>query len=796
MSLIQSSVAQKGHNVNVTAIGVSPDHRYIATGAQDGSIVLWSGTSSFTRRMVMRSHSADPVTFLQFSGFGVPWSDRYGNFLVSTYGSKIIVWDILSNEEVPPMPILIKRRTFRLHEHHQMHSCKWVIPEGQSIALSALTVGSEGSIFLATLERYTQHSFSCLGPMNVLDGPESSIGNHLVCSSNGMLIGVMHPSTVRLFRVKSQLEEMEPECSFVYGPGCSDAHVQFSCTTFIGNEQLLVGLTDGTICWWDIPSEYQAQCEPRGTITAIPPEESGCRVIALNVSPQSYFVAALCEAITVVPILRREVGHGDFFPHVFLRGHPASVTTVSFSSCEMRVATASDTNIYLWSLMDGSLLWSSSDHASAVTHIAFTQGGRILVSGDEQGYIRMYRLPISVPASMPPPPDRPHRNDHHDDEDRKAARQCVFDTQTSLHKDAVSCLTFSADGSLAASGSEEGSVIIWGVTGNNAPKQLEGHGDTVSALAFSRDNCALASASLDELIFIWDVARVKKLKELRPSGAMHSLVYTPDGSKLIAGASDGKLYIWDSTTYLLEKVLEKNTHMVMFIVFSHDGQRMATGGMERVCYIWETAQLDAPNPEPLSVLDGHRDIVCAAAFSPDGNRLVTASYDGSSRVWKAETGEVLVILHEHIGPVWSVAFSPDGKRLVSGSSDSTVKVCDSYSGKRILSLKGHDGMINDIDVSPDGQRIASASADNTVRLWGASDGECKTTFNEHDDNVASVMFSPDGIMLASGSLDGKAVIRPVFAPGHTVWRMMYDGKSMVNSTGSSHAIYTDYSQSI
>ena len=59
----------------------------------------------------------------------------------------------------------------------------------------------------------------------------------------------------------------------------------------------------------------------------------------------------------------------------------------------------------------------------------------------------------------------------------------------------------SADSSLAASGSEDTSVIIWDVAGNNAPTRLEGHGDTVSTLAFPRDNRALASASQDELIW-------------------------------------------------------------------------------------------------------------------------------------------------------------------------------------------------------------------------------------------------------------------------------------------------------
>ncbi|RPD70200.1 WD40 repeat-like protein [Lentinus tigrinus ALCF2SS1-7] len=380
-------------------------------------------------------------------------------------------------------------------------------------------------------------------------------------------------------------------------------------------------------------------------------------------------------------------------------------------------------------------------------------------------------LPAAVTAFDPPGSYDPGDNGDADADmnppgEKAAGKRPDFGPQASVHEGSVTALTYSADGSLVASASEDTYVIIWDVKGINGPKRLEGHQDTVYALTFSRDNRVLASGSLDEHIILWDVARGEQLQDLRPETAIHSLAYTPDGSKLIAGASDGKLYVWNSETYELEKTLEKNMAVVTFIVFSQDGRRMATGGTESVFYIWETAQLGVPNVQPLSVLDGHHGMVCAAAFSPDGDRIVTASDDGSSRIWKAETGEALVILHEHTGPVWSVAFSPDGKRVASGSSDSTVKVCDSFSGERLLSLDGHDSMINAVEFSPDGQWIASAASDNTLRLWNANDGVCTTTFNEHNDNVTSAMFSPDGTVLASGSHDGMVRIRPVSGRYH------------------------------
>jgi WD40 repeat protein len=79
--------------------------------------------------------------------------------------------------------------------------------------------------------------------------------------------------------------------------------------------------------------------------------------------------------------------------------------------------------------------------------------------------------------------------------------------------------------------------------------------------------------------------------------------------------------------------------------------------------------------EVVGPLKGHSNYVASVAFSPDGCRIVSGSFDNTIRVWNAETGAgVMGPLKGHSGPVLSVAFSPDGHRIVSGSEDMTIRV--------------------------------------------------------------------------------------------------------------------------
>jgi WD40 repeat protein len=119
----------------------------------------------------------------------------------------------------------------------------------------------------------------------------------------------------------------------------------------------------------------------------------------------------------------------------------------------------------------------------------------------------------------------------------------------------------------------------------------------------------------------------------------------------------------------------------------------------------------------IAELKGHAGSVNSAAFSPDGSRIVTASGDGTARVWMADTRALIAELKGHANRVLSAVFSPEGSRIVTASSDKTARVWMAATGALIAELKGHADPVWSAAFSPDGSRIVTAPSDKTARIW-------------------------------------------------------------------------------
>jgi WD40 repeat protein/serine/threonine protein kinase len=156
---------------------------------------------------------------------------------------------------------------------------------------------------------------------------------------------------------------------------------------------------------------------------------------------------------------------------------------------------------------------------------------------------------------------------------------------------------------------------------------------------------------------------------------------------------------------------------------------------------------------PLIASFAHRDAVAHVNFSPDGARILTASWDETAKLWDAASGK-LIASFAHQGIVYRAAFSPDGARILTASADKTAKLWDAASGKLIVSFS-HQDEVNDAKFSPDGTRILTASRDKTAKLWDAASGKLIASF-PHQGEVNDAEFSSDGARILTASWDKTA----------------------------------------
>ena len=154
------------------------------------------------------------------------------------------------------------------------------------------------------------------------------------------------------------------------------------------------------------------------------------------------------------------------------------------------------------------------------------------------------------------------------------------------------------------------------------------------------------------------------------------------------------------------------------------------------------------------VLRGHQREVTDAELGPDGRLVVTASLDGTARVWNARTGKEITVPLAHGGAVRTAAFSPDGARIVTASADQTARIWDTASGKELAVLRGHGSYVGSAAFSPDGKRVVTSSFDRTARVWDATAGEPLFTLGTGSYQVASAALSPTGARIVVTSLDG------------------------------------------
>jgi WD40 repeat protein/energy-coupling factor transporter ATP-binding protein EcfA2 len=219
-------------------------------------------------------------------------------------------------------------------------------------------------------------------------------------------------------------------------------------------------------------------------------------------------------------------------------------------------------------------------------------------------------------------------------------------------------------------------------------------------------------------------------------------------------------------------IIEGHLEPVSSANFSPDGNQVVTGSWDYTARIWDVA-----SGKERKVLTGHTKEVVSVNFNPDGEQIVTASWDKTARIWDVASGQALAVLQGHEKQVYSANFSPDGNQVVTASLDDTARIWNVASGEELTVLRGHVDSVGSANFSPDGKQVVTASLDDTARIWDVASGTELAVFTGHTEEVTSANFSPDGKQIVTASEDSTA----------RIWDVA-NGKEMTVITGHENTV--------
>jgi WD40 repeat protein len=605
----------RGHRGRVWGVAYQPQGEWLATGAEDGDVLLWNPHSGQRLPVAPLVNRAGYVRALAV--------DPQGRLLASGHrNGAITLWGMSS---LPPESTIVTLHSSQINQlAFDAESRTLASAARDGLGLTDLTkLGEGGESKLVNQAPTSSVAYSSNGQwqavgrddgqlilinlttsqtMTLTKGSEAIAGlafgpdsQHLAASA-GAAIQVWDLATRQPFTLSGHTALVQ---SLAFSPA---------------GELLVSGSRDGSVRRWSLRNRalvgerlvnrsapytsrsYRFAREPSVSEQLV---NTSDWVVSVAFRPDGQQIASgsANQSVTLW-----QVDDAPRLAHP-LAGHTDEVWTVGFSPDGRWLASGSkDHQVVLWEVQSGRAI-TLSDHTAEVRTVAFDPTGALLATGDESGELRLWLA--NNPAATP----------------------TRFIQNAGVK---IGSVAFSRDGTTLAVGDFARQIVLWNLRVGQPVSTLLGiHDGQIWSVAFSADGRQLLAGDDSGVAKMWDVTNRRAQGSFSYELPLQSVALSPDGRYVAGGSADSNVILWDAQTGARLALLAQHTDRVLNLVFSPDSQTLASASFDQQVILW-----DVPTRRMIGApLVGHTAPVNGLAFRPDGRSLASAGDDRLVLLW-------------------------------------------------------------------------------------------------------------------------------------------------------------------
>ncbi|KAH7135215.1 WD40-repeat-containing domain protein [Dendryphion nanum] len=354
------------------------------------------------------------------------------------------------------------------------------------------------------------------------------------------------------------------------------------------------------------------------------------------------------------------------------------------------------------------------------------------------------------------------------------------------HFDAVRSIEWSTDSRFFLTASKDLTARIWSVDPEEGfvPTTLAGHRQGVLGAWFSKDQETIYTISKDGAVFVWKymlrpgVPEDEEENEENSQWRIHERHYFMQNNShvtcagfhaasglLVTGFSSGVFFIHEMPDFNEIQSLSISQNNIDYVTINKTGEWLAFGASKLgQLLVWEWQ-----SESYVLKQQGHFDSMNTIAYSPEGQRIITAADDGKIKVWDVSSGFCVVTFTEHISGVTACEFAKRGNVLFTASLDGSIRAWDLIRYRNFRTFTAPSRLsFSSLAVDPSGEVVCAGSVDSfDIHIWSVQTGQLLDRLSGHEGPVSSLAFTPDGSTLISGSWDHTVRLWNIFARTQT-----------------------------